>query len=210
VNAPTQKVASASRRAAFIDKDGTLVHNVPYDADPRRIVFTPFAIEGLRRLRDAGYALVIVTNQPGLGLGRFSQAAFDLYSHSLTQRLRAEGITLAALYYCPHRPSVSASALGCACRKPAPGLLQQAARELGVQLDRSWMIGDILDDVEAGARAGCRTVLLDVGNETEWRASPLRNATLRARDLLHAAEAILHYDCMAAAGEGGAANRLSA
>jgi len=82
-------------------------------------------------------------------------------------------------------------ALTCGCRKPMPGLLHAAAREHGIDLARSWLVGDILDDVEAGRRAGCRTVLLDVGSETEWRPSALRKPDVVAKDLLEAAEAIM-------------------
>jgi hypothetical protein len=83
---------------------------------------------------------------------------------------------------------------GCLCRKPAPGLLRQAARAHRIDLQRSWMIGDILDDIEAGRRAGCRPVLLDVGSETVWRMSPLRTPHHRAPNLLEAARAIIAAD----------------
>jgi hypothetical protein len=85
----------------------------------------------------------------------------------------------------------------CLCRKPAPGLLRQAARVHAIDLANSWMIGDILDDVEAGRRAGCRSVLLDVGNETEWQLSPLRTPHVRAANLLEAARAIVASDLQA-------------
>jgi histidinol-phosphate phosphatase family protein len=175
-----------TRRAVFLDKDGTLVRNVPYNVDPAQVEFTPGAFRGLARLADAGYALVVVSNQPGVALGRFPRAALDDLAHHLKERLADAGIPLAGFYACPHAAAV-AGGPGCACRKPAPGLLIRAAAELGIELASSWMVGDILDDVEAGARAGCRTVLLEVGNETEWRFGPLRMPTLRARDLAHAA-----------------------
>jgi histidinol phosphatase-like enzyme len=92
---------------------------------------------------------------------------------------------LDGFYYCPHAPDA-----GCDCRKPAPGMLERAAREHGVDLRASWMIGDILDDVEAGRRAGCRTILLDNGNETEWRDGEQRCPDYVARDLAQAAAII--------------------
>ena len=182
---------AAGRRAVFIDKDGTLVVDVPYNVDPARVRFTPHALEALRLLDDAGFALFVVTNQPGIASGRFSRAEFAHLQQALTARVRAEaGVELAGFYACPHAPAASA-ALACLCRKPAPGMLRQAARAHRIDLTRSWMVGDILDDVEAGRRAGCRSVLLDVGNETIWRLSPLREPTHRASDLLDAARFIV-------------------
>ena len=188
-------VERAGRPAVFLDKDGTLVRDVPYNVDPARVEFTDGALRGLARLAAAGYALIVVSNQPGVGLGYFSQSALDLLAHHLRERLADAGILLTGFYACPHRPPSRHGTLSaCTCRKPAPGLLQRAAREHGIALATSWMVGDILDDVEAGQRAGCRTVLLDVGNETEWRFSPVRTPTLRARDLAHAAQAILREE----------------
>ncbi|HRO59899.1 MAG TPA: HAD-IIIA family hydrolase [Burkholderiaceae bacterium] len=158
------------KRALFIDKDGTLIENMPGNLDPARIRFTRGALDGLRRLQQADWALVIVSNQPALGEGRFTADEFLRAQHGLVTRLREEGeIQLTGFYACPHVPGG-----GCRCRKPAPGMLELAAVQHGIALNRSWMVGDILDDVEAGRRAGCRTVLLDVGNETEWQFGELR------------------------------------
>jgi HAD superfamily hydrolase (TIGR01662 family) len=147
-------------RAVFLDKDGTLLEDVPYNVDPARGYFAEAALAGVeRRLRE----------------------------------LLAEcGVELAGFYYCPHYPngSVPAFATICDCRKPAPGMLLKAAREQDIDLTRSWLVGDILDDIEAGRRAGCRTVLLDSGHETEWVRSPLRTPDLVARDLAEAARLI--------------------
>lgn len=177
------------RPAVFIDKDGTLVENVPYNIDPGRITFTPHAMQGLRLLSQHGYPLVVVSNQPGVALGYFDEAALAGLRMVLMVRLASHGVRLAGFRCCPHAPDA-----GCSCRKPAPGLLLQAAADLNLDLKRSWMVGDILDDVEAGHRAGCRSVLLDVGNETEWKRSPLRQPELHAANLLEAAEAILAAD----------------
>jgi histidinol-phosphate phosphatase family protein len=212
VEHPARPTAPAgARRAVFLDKDGTLVVDVPYNVDPACLRFTPRALEGLQALDQAGYALVVVTNQAGLAAARFSRAQFAQLQRALEQRLKDEaGIALAGFYTCPHAPGPS-PALGCLCRKPAPGLLRQAARALGLQLGRSWMVGDILDDIEAGHRAGCRTVLLDVGHETVWRRSPLREPDHRAADLLEAARAIRAHDAAAALGpEAGAGRRAGA
>ena len=178
-------------RAVFVDKDGTLVENVPYNVDPARLRFTPSALVGLRALADAGYALIVVTNQPGLATGRFTRREFAALEAALCRRVREEsGVEIAALYCCPHAPSPGGT-IGCLCRKPAPGLLRQAALAHRLDLAQCWMIGDILDDVEAGHRAGCRAILLDVGNETEWKLSPIRSPEARCADLAEAARFIL-------------------
>ena len=103
------------------------------------------------------------------------------------------GVCFDGFYYCPHHPQGSdpCYALQCDCRKPQPGMLHRAALEHGLDLARSWLIGDILDDVEAGRRAGCRTVLLDVGSETEWRKGPEREPDHIARGLAEAVAWIL-------------------
>lgn len=186
--------SSVPRPAVFLDKDGTLVENVPYNVDPAQLRFTDHALAGVRRLHDAGYALVIVTNQPGLAAGRFTRADFARLQQVLVHRLRDEaGVSLTAFQVCPHAPARLASER-CLCRKPAPGMLRQAARRHGLDLRASWMVGDILDDVEAGHRAGARSILMDVGNETEWRLSPLRTPDHACGDLLAAAHHIVAAD----------------
>ncbi len=169
-------------RAVFVDKDGTLVVNVPYNVDPERIALTPRAGEGLERIAREGYELILVSNQPGAAMGLFREEALKSVEAHLRKTLPA----LDGFYYCPHLP-----ASGCGCRKPEPGLLERAARERGVDLAASWMIGDILDDIEAGRRAGCRTILLDVGNETGWRLSEARRPHHVAADLAEAAAIIV-------------------
>lgn len=181
-----------SVKAVFLDKDGTLIENVPHNVDPQRIRLTPGAIPGLQRLQQLGYLLIAVSNQPGIALGYFSEAALDAAVQHLRALLAKDSIRLAGLYYCPHDPAGASRryAMHCRCRKPAPGLLLAAAHIHDVDLDQSWLIGDILNDIEAGARAGCRTVLLDNGNETEWKRGPFRDPTCRAPDLAEAARCI--------------------
>lgn len=161
-------------KAVFLDKDGTLVENVPYNVDPGRIVLSAGAAEAVGAFADAGYRVIVVSNQPGIALGRFSSTAL----RTVEKRLREMLPRLDGFYYCPHAPHQ-----GCGCRKPAPGLFERAAREQGISLSESWMVGDILDDVEAGRRAGCRTVLLDNGNETEWQITRERTPDRVAKDL---------------------------
>ncbi len=178
------------RPAVFIDKDGTLVTDIPYNVDPARLCFTEGAVEALRDLQNAGYLLVVVSNQPGIALGRFELPALQRCLCALAEMLAREAVRLAGIHVCPHAPA-SGPVAHCLCRKPAAGLLYQAAREHGIDLRRSWMIGDILDDVQAGRRAGCRSVLVDVGNETVWRLEPERVPHHRAKGLREAADFIL-------------------
>jgi D-glycero-D-manno-heptose 1,7-bisphosphate phosphatase len=164
---------STYHRAVFLDKDGTLVENVPYNVEPNRLVLTAGAITGLRLLHEAGYLLIVISNQSGVARGYFTEAALLPIMQQLQTILEQSGATLSGFYYCPHHPQgvVADYAVDCDCRKPQPGLLYQAAHEHSIDLHQSWFIGDILHDVAAGRSAGCRTVLLDNGNETEWQLS---------------------------------------
>lgn len=180
-------------RAVFFDKDGTLVQNVPYNVDPERMRLAPGALSCARRLREAGFRLFVVSNQAGVALGYHGEADLHRVRLHLERQFEAAGAALDGFYYCPHlrTGNVPGYARACGCRKPAAGLLRRAAREHGIDLSMSWMVGDILNDVEAGRRAGCRTVFLDVGNETEWDRSPLRWPDATVTTLREAADAIL-------------------
>ncbi len=176
-------------RAIFLDKDGTLIEDVPYNVDPAQVRLLPGAVAGLRCLHASGYRLIVVSNQSGVARGYFPEDALRPVEERLRSLLAEAGVPLHGFYYCPHHPDGTAPgyAIECDCRKPAPGLILRAAAEHGIDLGRSWLAGDILDDVEAGRRAGCRTVLVDNGHETEWALSPERLPHHLAADLLEAA-----------------------
>ena len=185
-----------SKRAVFLDKDGTLIEDVPYNVDPDLIQLTPGAVEGLQLLHASEYQLIVITNQSGVARGYFPEAALMTVEARLSQMLAEFGVPLMGFYYCPHHPNgvIPALSIACDCRKPAPGLLLRAAAERNVDLARSWFIGDILNDVEAGRRAGCRTILIDNGNETEWQMSPQRIPHYKVADLAEAARAVAAFD----------------
>lgn len=184
------------KRAVFLDKDGTLIDDVPYNVDPALLKLAQGAGPALRLMQQMGYRLIVVSNQSGVARGLFDEAALPPLFSALGDMLAREGVTLDGCYWCPHHPQGAAAgyAIECGCRKPLPGMLRQAAHEHGIDLARSWMVGDILNDVEAGRRAGCRTVLIDNGNETEWLRSPLRTPDIAAPDLLAAARAMRQHD----------------
>jgi D,D-heptose 1,7-bisphosphate phosphatase len=183
----------ATRPAVFLDKDGTLVPDRPYSVDPSAMELSRGAGEGCRALHASGFALVCVSNQSGVARGMFAEEALRPVRDRLGALLDGHDVPLLDFLYCPHHPEgvVAEYALRCACRKPQPGLLLEAAARHKLDLGRSWMVGDILDDVEAGARAGCRTVLVDSGNETEWVDGRFRRPDITAGDLREAATGIL-------------------
>ncbi|HSH21275.1 MAG TPA: HAD family hydrolase [Candidatus Caenarcaniphilales bacterium] len=182
-----------TERAVFLDKDGTLVRDLPYNVDPARIELVPGALAALATLQAAGYRLAVVTNQSGVARGFFDESALGAVEERLRQLLAEGGVVLDAFLHCPHHPdgTVADFAVECGCRKPRPGLVRRAAGILGVEPAASWFVGDILNDVEAGSRAGCRTVLVDVGSETEWQDGPHRRPDVVVPDLPAAARAIL-------------------
>lgn len=182
-------------KAVFLDTDGTLVDSLPDDMEPRRIRLSSGAGPALRLLARLDYRFFVVGNQSGIAQGRFAEDAMEAVADRLGDLLFRENLTLEGFYYCPHHPdgSVAPYATACDCRKPEPGMLLRAAREHGIDLRASWMIGDILHDVEAGNRAGCRTVLLDNGNETAWQLGPRRIPTRMAPDLYAAAVLIARH-----------------
>lgn len=177
------------KRAIFLDKDGTLIENVPYNVDPERIRLASNACDGLKLLQEAGYLLFVVTNQSGVARGLFREEALIGVEQRLRELLAEMGVQLSGFYYCPHFQDgkISHYSVPCICRKPKPGMLFRAAREHDLNLAESWVIGDILDDVEAGRRADCWTIHVRNGNDPEWDLSPLRRPNYTVSTLYEAA-----------------------
>ncbi|MBV9773562.1 MAG: HAD family hydrolase, partial [Gemmatimonadetes bacterium] len=128
--------------AVFLDRDGTVIHDAEYLSDPAGVRLMPGAGEAVARLNRAGIPVVLVTNQSGIGRGYFTEADFRAVQARLAEVLAAAGARLDAVYYCPHGPDD-----GCDCRKPALGLWLRAAREMGLDLERSWYVGDRARDL---------------------------------------------------------------
>ncbi|MGH2449204.1 MAG: D-glycero-alpha-D-manno-heptose-1,7-bisphosphate 7-phosphatase [Chloroflexota bacterium] len=181
-----------------MDRDGTLVHARHYPRRPQDLELVEGIGPEMSRLRSAGFELIMVTNQSGLARGYFGLADLQRMHDSLASRLAALQAPLDAIYFCPHHVDgiVPGLSVDCPCRKPRPGMLLDAARERDLVMDHCWFVGDILDDVEAGRRAGCRTVLVDLATE----ASPtemLRRPHFVARDTPHALRIIQRVERVA-------------
>jgi len=161
--------SSPPRRFALIDRDGTIIVDKVYLADPDGIEFAPGALAGLRLLRDAGFALVLVTNQSGIARGYFDEARLAAVHDRLRALLATEGLTLAAIFHCPHGPND-----GCACRKPAPGMVLEAMRTLGFGPGDAVFIGDSDADMGAARAAGVAGIRIggaEVGGVPDFLAA---------------------------------------
>lgn len=181
------------KRVVFLDNEGTLVESAPRSTDPAQIRLLAEARRGLMRLVREGYSIAVVANEGGIARGELPESAMDAIRARLIELFAPMGAELAGFYYCPHHPkgSIVEFAIDCECRKPGAGMILRASEELGVDPAESWMVGDTLDDVEAGNRAGCRTILLDNGNETEWRLDGRRWPSVVVGDLDRAAHVIV-------------------
>jgi D-glycero-D-manno-heptose 1,7-bisphosphate phosphatase len=151
-------------RAAFLDRDGTLIVDVNYLSDLAQLQLIPGVVDLLLQLQAAGYLLIVVTNQSGIARGYFDESFVRRTHEKLDLLLREQGVAITAWYFCPHHPDAAALAehkQACVCRKPRPGMLYQAARNHDIDLAASLMIGDTQRDLDAGAAANCRTYLIN-------------------------------------------------
>jgi D-glycero-D-manno-heptose 1,7-bisphosphate phosphatase len=167
--------------ALFIDRDGTLMKDVDYCGDPRKVEVFKGAREALLKIKERGYKLIVVTNQSGIGRGYFDEVAYRAVEREVARQVGPAVID--GSYFCPHTPEEK-----CLCRKPEPGMVLQAAEEHGIDLSRSFFIGDKESDLQCGRRAGTRTILVKTGygNEADQSA-----ADLVVSDLPAAVEEIL-------------------
>jgi len=156
-------------RAVFLDRDGTLIENRGYICELSQARVFPFAAAAVRRLNRAGYRVIVVSNQSAVARGICSEEQVLALHRGLREHFADQGAEIAAFYHCPFLADAVLPAYRqeSPLRKPAPGMLLQAAREHGIDLAASFMVGDSLDDIEAGRRAGCRTVLVRTGYGAE-------------------------------------------
>jgi len=183
------------KKAVFLDRDGTINIEVQYLSQVEDFQFIPGVPWALKRLKDAGFLLVVVTNQSGIGRGFYDETALELVHGHMHADLASFGAEIDACYFCPHHPEHATGDYlrECDCRKPLPGMLHQAARELDIDLAASFMVGDKLADVEAGIAAGCTSLLVLTGYGSQELAS-LPAGVKAYPDLPAAAEAILSRD----------------
>ena len=188
-------MTAPAKPTVFLDKDGTLIEDLPYNVDPSRIRFAPGARAGVRLLGAAGYRLVIVTNQSGVARGYFGEADLERVATHLAQQLQSLGAALDGFYFCPHLPDgINEYAMECHCRKPLPGLIRRAATELGLVVPGSWFVGDTWMDVAAGRAAGCRTIMVGPEHRTAATLPADRRPDHAVPDLLAAARVIVAAD----------------
>lgn len=175
------------RRAAFIDRDGTLIEDAHYISRPEQVRLIPGAADALRQLNEAKIAVVVVTNQSGIARGMFSEDDYARVAERVQVLFREAGATIDATYYCPHHPAITGP---CDCRKPGLGMYEQAREEMSVDPTRSLFVGDRWRDVAPGIALGGRAILV-VGPET-----PQADRDLAERDAETAAsldEAVTRY-----------------
>lgn len=186
------------RPAVFLDRDGTIIREAEYLADPAAVEVLPGAVLGLRTLRVAGYALVVISNQSGVARGYFDEATVRAVNARMETLLAAGHVRPDAVYYCPHHPQgrVPDYTRECECRKPGPGMLQAAARDLDLDLAASWVVGDKGSDIELGKRHGLRAALVLTGYGAQTRTdgfTPGREPDVVGSDLQAVAQAILGW-----------------
>ena len=192
------EIGAAKKPAVFFDRDGTLNRDVGYVTHLDLYELLPRAAAAVRKVNEAGWLAILITNQAGVARGYFPEIMIDKVHRKLQEELDGKGARLDAIYYCPHVPNGDdpGYALDCQMRKPYPGMILKAAAEHGVDLENSVMLGDKYSDLEAGWRAGCKSGLVLSGygrGERELRGAQWpRQPDFVAQDAYHAVEIILN------------------
>jgi D,D-heptose 1,7-bisphosphate phosphatase len=176
------------RKAVFLDRDGTINFDPGYLNDPGQFRFYPGAVEALRQLSEAGYLIIIISNQSGIARGYFGEDTLKKIHDKMLSAFLAGGITITGIYYCPHHPDDQ-----CECRKPSPKMVLEAARDNAIDLGNSFFIGDRESDIKTGKNAGCETVLVltGAGKETQKAIKDESRPDYVAKDLPEAARWII-------------------
>ncbi|MBF0094730.1 MAG: D-glycero-beta-D-manno-heptose 1,7-bisphosphate 7-phosphatase [Alphaproteobacteria bacterium] len=173
------------RRFVLLDRDGTINVDTHYLSHPDQLDLLPGAVAGLKRMREMGLGLVVLTNQSGVGRGYFDHATVDAVHERLRAMLRAEGVEIDGIYVCPHAPDED-----CACRKPLPGMIETAAARHGFDPAESFMIGDKVVDIDLGRSVGASTILVRTGYGAEVERQGKAAADHVVDSLIEAAEVI--------------------
>ena len=177
-----------ARPAVFLDRDGTIIEDTQYLHDPAKVRLLPDAAEAIKRLNDAGYVVVVVTNQSGIARGFYTVSDYEAVQQQLGAQLRAHGARLDGSYFCPHHPRFTGP---CECRKPATKLFRDAQAALGIDFAQSWWIGDRMSDIQPAKELGGHAILVATGegNLHQGRARALRVTVVA--DLARAVDEIL-------------------
>lgn len=180
--------SSKQSPAIFLDRDGTINEEVSYLHEPERFKIIPNAVNGIKKLQDMGYKIIIISNQPGIGMGYYTKEDFYRVNRKMLTIFSKEGILVDKIYFCPHSKSEA-----CSCRKPDQELIKRAEKDLNIDIKRSIFIGDKTSDIEAGRRAGMKTILVMTGfagKDGEFDAIPDK----KVEDISEAAETILEME----------------
>ena len=184
------------KKAIFLDRDGTLNVDVGYLHRLEDLELFPWTADALRLLKRAGYTLIVVTNQSGIAHGLIDPGFIQICHDEMRKRLQQGGADLDALYFCNHHPrgSIAELSIDCRCRKPLPGMVEDAARDLGVDPKQSWVIGDKWLDVNLGHAVGARSILVRTGwgSEQEQKRPAGQQVDAICDNLIHAVSVILH------------------
>ena len=184
----TSEKSESPVSAVLLDRDGTLLEDPGYLADPGGIVFLPGVIPSLKKLQEKGYLLLVVTNQSGVGRGYFDEETGIAVNIRMAEILRDHGVRLTGIYYCRHHPD-----RGCRCRKPGTLMAERAASDFGIDPESSWMVGDAAKDVLMGIRAGLRSILVMTGRPLE---EELPDGVPVKRDMEEAVRHIIREDAV--------------
>jgi len=169
----------------LLDRDGTIIFDKHYLSDPDGVELLPNAGEGLKKMKDLGYGLAVLTNQSGVGRGYYDEVSVHACNQRMIELLAPFGVTIEGVYHCPHEPEAE-----CDCRKPAPGLMEQAAEAHGFDPREAYMIGDKYADMGVGKATGATTILVRTGKGAEQEEKCRDSADHVVDDLLAAAAII--------------------
>lgn len=172
--------------AVFLDRDGTINKHVEYLHEPQKFELLPGAMEGLAEFQRNGYRIIVVTNQAGIGMGYFAKEDLFRVHKEMLRLAHSAGVAIDRIYFCPH-----SQADNCSCRKPAPGMIERAVKELNIDLENSYVIGDMTSDIQLAKNAGCKSVLVksgEAGKDGKYQVTP----DMTAENLLDAAQKIIH------------------
>lgn len=183
------------RKAVFLDRDGTIIHDANYLDKKENIKLFDGAAEAIKKLNEAGFIVIIITNQSGVARGYFAEEIVIKLNKELVRMLEKEGAKIDGVYYCPHhtKGSIEKYSIECECRKPKIGMLKKAAEDFDIDLPNSYMVGDKPDDINLAKNAGCKSILVKTGYGVDSmdKCSP----DFIAEDIVEAVEIILKKVC---------------